>query len=96
MIRVSAGEPSTGGDNCERRRGVILTAVDPFFGGGISMSRSSETGGDDWGRKSGPWCVAGGRQDLLLQYATAAPESEQLEEEAGYDNNPTAGDQDNA
>jgi hypothetical protein len=34
--------------------------------------------------------------DLLLQYATAAAESEQLEEEAGYDNNPTAGDQDNA
>ena len=34
--------------------------------------------------------------DLLLQYASAAAESEPTVEEAGYDNNQTAGDQDNA
>ena len=35
--------------------------------------------------------------DLLLQYASPSPESEPtVEEEAGYDNNQTARDQDNA
>ena len=37
-----------------------------------------------------------GLADLLLQYANTLSESEQTEEEAGYDNNQTARDQDNA
>ena len=34
--------------------------------------------------------------DLLLQYASASAESEPTMEEAGYDNNQTAREQDNA